>query len=126
MESTTNIQSQVSKSVPKPEAENVDLKVLKRAAAKSKKSSEEVAAAAKNNAVKQEQDIDELVRKMNDEVFNINKRVKFRRHPVNNRQLIQVIDSETDKVIMEVPSEELVNLSAKIHIFVGMMMDKIS
>ena len=102
------------------------MKVLKRAAAKSKKSSEDVAAVAKNNAVKQKQDIDELVRKMNDEVFSINKRIKFRRHPVNNRQLIQVIDSKTDKVIMEVPSAELVNLSAKIHIFVGMMMDKIS
>lgn len=126
MESTTNIPSRVTKSVPKPEPEKVDLKILKRAAAKAKKSSEDVAAVAKNKAETHKQDIDMLIRKVNKEVFSVNKRIKFRRHPVNNRQLIQVIDSETDKVIMEVPSAELVNLSAKIHIFVGMMMDRLS
>ena len=126
MESTTNIQSQVTKSVPKPEPEKVDLKILRRAAAKAKRSSENIAAVAKKNAESKKQDIDMLIRKVNKEVFSVNKRIKFRRHPVNNRQLIQVIDSETDKVIMEVPSAELVNLSAKIHIFVGMMMDRLS
>ena len=126
MESTTNIQSQVTKSVSKPEPEKVDLKLLKRAAEKAKRSSENVAAVAKKNAESKKQDIDMLIRKVNKEVFSVNKRIKFRRHPVNNRQLIQVIDSETDKVIMEVPSAELVNLSAKIHIFVGMMMDRLS
>ena len=125
MESTTNIHSQGTKSVPKPEPEKVDLKVLKVVAAKTKKSKEDIAAAAKKNAEIQKQDIDLLIRKMNDDL-SVNKRIKFRRHPVNNRQLIQVIDSETDKVIMEVPSAELVNLSAKIHIFVGMMMDRLS
>ena len=125
MESTTDIRSQVTKSVEKPEPENVDLKILKRTAAKAKRSSENVAAAAKQNAEIQKQDVDELIRKMNDDLI-VNKRIKFRRHPVNNRQLIQVIDSETDKVIMEIPPAELVNLSAKIHIFVGMMMDRIS
>lgn len=126
MESTTNIPSQAAKSTPKPQIEKVDLRVLKVVAAKSKKSSENVAAAAKRNAEMQKLDIDELIRKMNDEVFSVNKRIIIRRHPVNNRQIIQVIDSKTDKVIMEVPSVELVNLSAKIHIFVGMMMDRIS
>ena len=126
MESTTNIPSQAAKSTPKPQIEKVDLRVLKVVAAKSKKSSEYVAAAAKRNAEMQKQDIDELIRKMNNEVFSVNKRIIIRRHPVNNRQIIQVIDSKTDKVIMEVPSVELVNLSAKIHIFVGMMMDRIS
>ncbi|MCH8927719.1 MAG: flagellar protein FlaG [Candidatus Marinimicrobia bacterium] len=126
MESTTNIPSQAAKSTPKPQIEKVDLRVLKVVAAKSKKSSENVAAAAKRNAEMQKQDIDELIRKMNNEVFSVNKRIIIRRHPVNNRQIIQVIDSKTDKVIMEVPSVELVNLSAKIHIFVGMMMDRIS
>ena len=67
-----------------------------------------------------------LVRRMNDTVFNINKRIKFRRHPVNNRVVIQVVDSETNQVIVEVPPAELVNLSARIHIFVGMMMDRLS
>ena len=126
MESTTNIPSQAAKSTPKPQIKKVDLRVLKVVAAKSKKSSENVAAAAKRNAEMQKLDIDELIRKMNDEVFSVNKRIIIRRHPVNNRQIIQVIDSKTDKVIMEVPSVELVNLSAKIHIFVGMMMDRIS
>lgn len=126
MESTTNIPSRVPKSVQNPEPEKVDMKALKVAAAKAKKSSEDVAAVAKNKAETHKQDIDMLIRKVNKEVFSVNKRIKFRRHPVNNRQLIQVIDSETDKVIMEVPSAELVNLSAKIHIFVGMMMDRLS
>ncbi len=126
MESTTDIGIKNTNSVAKPEPEKVDLKVLKRVAANSKKSNEDIAAVAKKNAEIHKQDIDELIRKVNDEVFSVNKRIKFRRHPVNNRQLIQVIDSETDKVIMEVPPAELVNLSAKIHIFVGMMMDRIS
>ena len=63
---------------------------------------------------------------MNRDVFSVNKRIKFRRHPNNNPQIIQVIDLETDKVIMEVPPMELVNLSTKIHIFVGMMKDRLS
>lgn len=126
MESTTNIPNRVTKSIPKPELKKIDLKVLKRVAAKSKKSNKEIAAVAKRNADIQKQDIDALIKKVNDEVFSVNKRIKFRRHPVNNRLIIQVIDSETDKVIMEVPSAELVNLSAKIHIFVGMMMDRMS
>ena len=126
MESTTNIPNRVTKSIPKSKPEKVDMKVLKRVAAKSKSSSDKVAAVAKKNADMQKQDIDALIRKVNDEIFSVNKRIKFRRHPVNNRPIIQVIDSETDKVIMEVPPAELVNLSAKIHIFVGMMMDRLS
>ena len=123
METTATIPNRVTKSTPKPQPEKIDLKVLKRVAAKSKKSNEDIAAVAKKNAEIEKQDIDEFIRKVNDEVFGVNKRIKFRRHPVNNLLIIQVIDSETDKVIMEIPPAELVNLSAKIYIFVGRMMD---
>ena len=42
-----------------------------------------------------------------DEVFTFIKQIKFRRDPVINCLIIQVIDSNTDKIIMEVPPAEL-------------------
>ena len=69
METTANIPSRVTKSTPKPQPEKIDLKVLKRVAAKSKKSNEDIAAVAKKNAEIEKQDIDEFIRKVNDEVF---------------------------------------------------------
>ena len=56
----------------------------------------------------------------------MNKRIKFKRHVIKNRQNVKVIDFETDIIIMEVPQLKLVNLSAKIYIFVGIMMDRLS
>ena len=69
MESTTDIEIKNTNSVAKPEPEKVDLKVLKRVAANSKKSNEDIAAVAKKNAEIEKQDIDEFIRKVNDEVF---------------------------------------------------------
>ena len=112
--------------IPPPEPKEVNVKQLKKAAVEAQKASSEASDSAKNKVEQKQQDIDEVIRKFNEVAFNVNKRIKFRIHPVNNRQMIQVIDSETNKVIMEVPPVELVNLSAKIHIFVGMMMDRVS
>ena len=111
---------------PPPEPKEVNVKQLKKAAVKAQTVSREASDSAKNKTEQKQQDIDEVIRKFNEAAFNVNKRIKFRIHPINNRQMIQVIDSETNKVIMEVPPVELVNLSAKIHIFVGMMMDRVS
>ena len=112
--------------IPPPEPKEVNVKQLKKAAVEAQKASREASDSAKKKTEQKQQDINEVVRKFNEAAFNVNKRIKFRIHPVNNRQMIQVIDSETNKVIMEVPPVELVNLSAKIHIFVGMMMDRLS
>ena len=111
---------------PPPEPKEVNVKQLKKAAVEAKKVGREASDSAKKKTEQKQQDINEVVRKFNEAAFNVNKRIKFRIHPVNNRQMIQVIDSETNKVIMEVPPVELANLSAKIHIFVGMMMDRVS
>ena len=112
--------------IPPPEPKEVNVKQLKKAAVEAQKASREASDSAKKKTEQKQQDINEVVRKFNETAFNVNKRIKFRIHPVNNRQMIQVIDSETNKVIMEVPPVELANLSAKIHIFVGMMMDRVS
>ena len=111
---------------PPSEPKEVNVKQLKKAAVKAKKVGSEASDNAKEKTEQTQQDIDEVIKRFNEAAFNMNKRIKFRRHPVNNRQIIQVVDSETNKVIMEVPPVELVNLSAKIHIFVGMMMDRLS
>lgn len=111
---------------PPPEPKEVNVKQLKKTAVNAQQASSEASDSAKKKTEQKQQDIDQVIRRFNEAAFNVNKRIKFRIHPINNRQMIQVIDSETNKVIMEVPPVELVNLSAKIHIFVGMMMDRLS
>jgi len=59
------------------------------------------------------------------EIFSINARIISNTHIINIRLIVKVIDLETDKISMELPPREYENNSTTVHIFAGMMMDRL-
>jgi flagellar protein FlaG len=53
-----------------------------------------------------------------------NKRLDFRVDEATNRIVVKVIDTETDKVIKEIPPEQLLHLAAKIQEMIGLLVDE--
>ncbi len=53
-----------------------------------------------------------------------NRKLQFRVNKDTNRITIKVIDSNTDKVIREIPSEEIQKLQARIRETVGLLFDE--
>jgi uncharacterized FlaG/YvyC family protein len=53
-----------------------------------------------------------------------NRRLEFRVDESTNRIIVKVIDTETDKVIKEIPPEQLIHLAAKIQEMIGLLVDE--
>ena len=56
------------------------------------------------------------------DVFN--RRLDFKVDKDTNRIIVKVIDTKTDKVIKEIPPEQLIELAAKIQEMVGLLIDE--
>ena len=56
------------------------------------------------------------------EIFN--RRLDFRVDEETNRVVVKVVDTTTDKVIKEIPSEQLLQLVAKIQEMIGILVDE--
>jgi len=56
------------------------------------------------------------------DIFNL--RLSFRVDEETNRIVVKVIDTETDKVIKEIPPEQIVELAAKIREMIGLLVDE--
>jgi flagellar protein FlaG len=52
------------------------------------------------------------------------RRLDFKIDEATNRIMIKVIDTETNKVVKEIPPEQLVRLAAKIQEMVGLLVDE--
>jgi len=53
-----------------------------------------------------------------------NRRLDFRVDEETNRVVVKVIDTKTDKVIKEIPPEQLLHLAAKIQEMIGLLFDE--
>ena len=53
-----------------------------------------------------------------------NRRLDFEVDEDTNRIIVKVIDTKTDKVIKEIPPEQLVQLAAKIQEMIGLLVDE--
>ncbi len=56
------------------------------------------------------------------EIFN--RRLDFRIHEETHRVVVKVIDTETDKVIKEIPPEQILQLAARIQEMIGLLFDE--
>ena len=56
------------------------------------------------------------------DVFN--RRLDFKVDKDTNRIIVKVIDTKTDKVIKEIPPEQLIELAAKIQELIGLLVDE--
>ena len=68
--------------------------------------------------------IDEAVENLRSAGDLFNKRLDFRVDEKTNRIVVKVIDTRTDKVIKEIPPEQLLHLAAKIQEMVGLLVDE--
>jgi uncharacterized FlaG/YvyC family protein len=68
--------------------------------------------------------IDQAVENLRSAGDLFNKRLDFRVDEATNRIVVKVIDTRTDKVIKEIPPEQLLHLAAKIQEMVGLLVDE--
>ena len=68
--------------------------------------------------------VDEAVEKLRNAGDLFNSRLDFRIDEATNRIVVKVIDTRTDKVIKEIPPEQLLQLAAKIQEMVGLLVDE--
>ena len=72
--------------------------------------------------------VEEAVDKINKQLKAANTKIQFRIHESSyseiNKVSIKIIDETNDEVIREIPSEEAIELSEKMHEVIGVLFDK--
>ena len=68
--------------------------------------------------------MEHVVDGMNDFLLPMNVSIKFELHEELDRYFVKVVDSETDDVIREIPSEEFLNMYASMAEFMGLFVDR--
>jgi len=68
--------------------------------------------------------VNEAIEKLRSAGDIFNKRLDFRVDKETNRVVVKVIDTKTDKVIKEIPPEQLLHLVAKIQEMIGLLVDE--
>ena len=81
----------------------------------------------KETSERDAQKIKETVEKLNKELKNVDKSIEFKIHESHegglNRVSIKVVERESEKVIMEIPSEEAIEFSEKMDEITGILFD---
>jgi flagellar protein FlaG len=68
--------------------------------------------------------VDKAIEKLREAGDLFKSRLDFRVDEETNRIVVKVIDTETDKVIKEIPPEQLIKLAAKIQKMIGLLVDE--
>ncbi len=77
----------------------------------------------KDKIIERHQIVDAL-EKMSKTIELFNKRLKFTIDEESKRIVVKVIDTETNKIVREIPPEEVLRFVAKLHKFLGIFIDK--
>ncbi len=80
--------------------------------------------AAEQNKEKTEEDLKEAVDKLNKTAVIFDRSLRFQIHDKTHRTMVSVIDIVQDKVIRQIPNEEVLDLVAKMDDYLGMIFDK--
>ena len=78
----------------------------------------------KENAQKNEEKVREAVDKINKAAVIFDRSLRFQVHEATHRTMVSVIDTVSDKVIRQIPTEEVLDLVAKMNDFIGIIFDK--
>ena len=73
---------------------------------------------------KTRKDIDEAVEKLNKTAGAFGRSLQFQIHDATKRTMVSVVDTENDKVIRQYPSEEVLDMVAKVDDYLGLIFDK--
>ena len=69
-------------------------------------------------------DLKEKIEDMNSIVETLEEQLSFKLHDKTDRMMTQVINIETKEIIKEMPPEEMLDLAARIHEMVGLIIDE--
>ena len=76
---------------------------------------------------KKEINLENAVNKINKHLEATNTKIKFKihesDHSMNNKVSIKIVDEENEKVIAEIPSEDAIEFSEKMHEIIGVLFD---
>lgn len=79
---------------------------------------------AKENKEKSEEDLKEAVDKLNKTAVIFDRSLRFQIHEKTHRTMVSVVDTVADKVIRQIPLEEVLDLVGKMEDYMGMIFDK--
>ncbi|MBU1109285.1 MAG: flagellar protein FlaG [Candidatus Riflebacteria bacterium] len=78
----------------------------------------------KENREKTEKDLQEAVDKLNKTAMIFDRSLRFQVHGATHRTMVSVVDIANDKVIRQIPNEEVLDLVAKMEDYMGLIFDK--
>jgi len=78
----------------------------------------------KYNQKELEEDVKESVSDLNEIVKKVKEDLAFKIHDKTDKLMVQIVDLKTQEVIKELPPEEMLDLEAKIHEMVGLLIDE--
>jgi len=71
-----------------------------------------------------EDEVRESVKDINEIVDKVKEGLSFQIHEDTEKMMVKVVDLKTDEVIKELPPEEMLDLQARIHEMVGILIDE--
>lgn len=77
----------------------------------------------KESAEQKEENLEQTVQELSSIVQSLNRELNFSVDADSGRSVIKVIDSATDEVIRQIPSEEVIELAQMIDQHAGLLMD---
>lgn len=78
----------------------------------------------KENNEKTQEELTAAVDKLNKTAVIFNRSLRFQVHDATHRTMVSVIDITNDKVIRQIPNEEVLDLFAKMDDYMGLIFDK--
>jgi len=69
-------------------------------------------------------DVEKAIKRLKQSADIFNRRLDFSIDEKTNRLVVKVIDTKTDKIIKEIPPEQLLRLAAKIQEMIGLLIDE--
>lgn len=104
------------KNIDSNSSSNIDTEVLN-----SLSSAEKIDKATNSNEIREQKpnpkDLEQALSNLNDYTQNINRELNFSIDEATNRTVIKVIDPESEKVIREIPSKEILAIARSIDQF---------
>lgn len=85
---------------------------------------EKAPAEKKPSSWAEEQQPADALSSLREENFNINFDLSFHIHKETNQLIVQILDPQTNKVIKEIPPEEMLKLAENLHKMIGLFFDK--
>ena len=70
------------------------------------------------------QELEEKIEDMNKITETLEENLSFKLHDETDRIMVQVVNVKTNEVVKEMPPEEMLDLAAKIHKMVGLLIDE--